>query len=101
MGRRKHPRRSQRNDKQPPPSPVVMKAGPQRVQWRGQWWLVRAVGSARALKIYRCPGCDHEIVTHTSHVLVWPEQGAYEQGDIAQRRHWHSACWSKRDAWFS
>ncbi|HEX7661560.1 MAG TPA: hypothetical protein VF444_18960 [Pseudonocardiaceae bacterium] len=56
-------------------------------------WLVRQVPGASATKMYRCPGCDHEIRPGTPHVVVWP---ADEQGSVADRRHWHSACWEAR-----
>ncbi|GAA4532851.1 hypothetical protein [Amycolatopsis samaneae] len=56
-------------------------------------WLVRTVPGAQATKVYRCPGCDHEIRPGTPHVVVWP---ADETGSVADRRHWHRACWDAR-----
>jgi hypothetical protein len=56
-------------------------------------WLVRTVPGAHATKTYRCPGCDHEIRPGTPHVVVWP---ADETGSVADRRHWHRACWDAR-----
>ncbi|GDY32421.1 hypothetical protein GTS_40540 [Gandjariella thermophila] len=56
-------------------------------------WLVRRVPGSRATKFYRCPGCDHEIVPGTAHVVTWP---AEEWGSVADRRHWHSHCWAAR-----
>ncbi|TGD86216.1 hypothetical protein BayCH28_17555 [Mycolicibacterium sp. CH28] len=55
---------------------------------------VRPIPAARALKNYRCPGCDHEIRSATPHVVVWP----VDQGDtgLEDRRHWHTACWANR-----
>ncbi len=98
MGRRNHSRRSAHSEKQRPPRPLVLPNALARIWWRYEWWLVRTIGVARAQKIYRCPGCDHEIQPGTSHVLVWPERGSQHTGDIEQRRHWHSTCWRKRDA---
>jgi len=40
-------------------------------------------------KVYRCPGCDHEIRAGVSHLVVVP------QGDPASRRHWHTECWRR------
>ena len=55
-------------------------------------WLVRNVPAST--KVYRCPGCDHEIAPGTGHIVVWP---ADERGDLADRRHWHAACWAARE----
>jgi len=40
-------------------------------------------------KVYRCPGCDHEIRRGVSHLVVVP------QHDLAERRHWHAECWRR------
>lgn len=56
-------------------------------------WIVRSVPGAQATKTYRCPGCDHEIRPGTPHVVAWP---ADDLGDVADRRHWHRACWDAR-----
>jgi hypothetical protein len=56
-------------------------------------WLVRSVPGSQASKIYRCPGCDHEIHVGVAHVVAWP---ADELGSVADRRHWHRACWQAR-----
>ncbi len=58
----------------------------------GEWHVRRLTGSA-ATKVYRCPGCDHEIRPATPHVVAWPAdipKGADE------RRHWHTPCWNNR-----
>lgn len=58
----------------------------------GEWHVRKLTGSA-ATKVYRCPGCDHEIRPATPHVVAWPAdipQGAEE------RRHWHTPCWNNR-----
>lgn len=61
----------------------------------GYDYEVRPVAGAYAVKVYRCPGCDHEIPTGASHVVVW----RLDDGDagIADRRHWHTPCWTARD----
>lgn len=60
----------------------------------GREWAVRAVTGRAAAKLYRCPGCDHEIRSGLPHVVVWPadEYGA----GIHDRRHWHTPCWAAR-----
>ncbi|MEO6881490.1 MAG: ATP/GTP-binding protein [Mycobacteriaceae bacterium] len=59
----------------------------------GTDWHVRAVAGSRAVKTYRCPGCDHEVVPGTAHVLAWPGD---DWGGAQERRHWHTGCWSGR-----
>lgn len=59
----------------------------------GERYQVRKVAGARAVKTYRCPGCDHEIRAGTAHVVAWPvESGAGPE----DRRHWHTGCWAGR-----
>ncbi|WP_082945034.1 hypothetical protein [Mycobacterium sp. 852013-50091_SCH5140682] len=60
----------------------------------GYDYEVRVVTASRAVKVYRCPGCDHEIRSGTAHVVVWPA----DMGETAvdDRRHWHTPCWSNR-----
>ncbi|MHA6627647.1 hypothetical protein ACU61A_19590 [Pseudonocardia sichuanensis] len=56
-------------------------------------WVVRSVTGSSATKDYRCPGCEQLIRTGTGHVVAWP---ADEVGTVADRRHWHTACWAAR-----
>jgi hypothetical protein len=56
-------------------------------------YIVRTVPGSRATKVYRCPGCDHEITLGTAHIVAWP---ADDTGGIEDRRHWHTGCWSGR-----
>jgi hypothetical protein len=60
----------------------------------GYEYQVRPIPAARAVKTYRCPGCDHEIRTGTAHVVVWPS-GRGESA-VEDRRHWHTPCWANR-----
>ncbi|WP_163757664.1 hypothetical protein [Mycobacterium botniense] len=60
----------------------------------GHDYYVRPVAAARAVKTYRCPGCDHEIRPGTAHVVVW--QADSPQAGIDDRRHWHTSCWASR-----
>ncbi|OBY30445.1 hypothetical protein [Mycolicibacter kumamotonensis] len=55
-------------------------------------YIVAAIAGSRAVKVYRCPGCDHEIRPGIAHVAVWPQ----DCGDGDDRRHWHTSCWAHR-----
>jgi len=67
-------------------------------QFRGVTWVVRPVSGPRAGKPYRCPGCDQEIPPGAPHVVVWPYDGPVGvAGGVAERRHWHTPCWSARE----
>jgi hypothetical protein len=50
---------------------------------------VRHVQPYEARKVYRCPGCDHEIAIGTGHEVVVP------RADPEGRRHWHTGCWHR------
>lgn len=88
MARRRASSRRQRPDR-PLPAVRRLETGPD-----GYDYEVRSVAAARAVKTYRCPGCDHEIRSGTAHVVVWP----VERGETAieDRRHWHTPCWTNR-----
>ncbi|MCB1265011.1 MAG: hypothetical protein KDB56_10555 [Mycobacterium sp.] len=83
MARSRGPRR----DLPPLPMPERVETGAD-----GHPYQVRPVPGARAVKPYRCPGCDHEIPAGTPHVVVWRS----EDSDAADRRHWHTSCWANR-----
>ncbi|MGH3275350.1 MAG: ATP/GTP-binding protein [Streptosporangiaceae bacterium] len=71
----------------------VIRLGPPQVQsWPDGDWVVRQVPGAAAAKMYRCPGCDQEILPGVAHVVVWVEQADKAEG----RRHWHNSCWQRR-----
>jgi hypothetical protein len=74
------------------PRPLTV-LGERGEQWRGELFVVRGVTTHGAVKAYRCPGCDQLIPTGRPHVVVWPSGDQ----DAADRRHWHTACWSARD----
>ncbi|HZC53590.1 MAG TPA: hypothetical protein VE441_13975 [Mycobacterium sp.] len=59
----------------------------------GHEYDVRPVPAARAVKTYRCPGCDHEIRSGTAHLVVWPTDS---HAGVEDRRHWHTSCWANR-----
>ena len=50
---------------------------------------VRHVQPYEAEKMYRCPGCDHEIRPGEGHEVVVPRAAPED------RRHWHSGCWHR------
>ncbi|MEU5762498.1 ATP/GTP-binding protein [Nocardia sp. NPDC047648] len=54
-------------------------------------YVVRTIPGARAIKTYRCPGCDHEIPPGVAHIVAWPAYGGEDD-----RRHWHRGCWNGR-----
>jgi hypothetical protein len=54
-------------------------------------YRVRKITGSSSTKPYRCPGCDQIIPMATPHVVAWLEE------DVESRRHWHSACWAKRN----
>lgn len=72
-------------------------AGP-RVERRADGdWNVRKVTGSAATKPYRCPGCDHLIAPVTPHTVVWPVQKSIlSESALDERRHWHTACWTRR-----
>jgi hypothetical protein len=95
------PRRPRRAGRVPPSAgnrsgsaeePATRLGPPQTQAWPDGDWVVRQVPGAAATKMYRCPGCDQEIMPDTAHVVVWPAQTP----GPAERRHWHNACWQRR-----
>ncbi|OBH05387.1 hypothetical protein A5696_25260 [Mycobacterium sp. E2699] len=87
MPRRRPPPRRQRPAPLAP-VPCRVETGPD-----GYEYEVRPVAAARAVKTYRCPGCDHEIPSGTAHLVVWPTESPQGTDD---RRHWHTPCWANR-----
>ncbi|WP_082971289.1 hypothetical protein [Mycobacterium sp. 852002-51971_SCH5477799-a] len=92
MARRPTPPRRQR-PLAPPPALRRVELGPD-----GHEYEVRPVPAARAVKTYRCPGCDHEIRSGSAHLVVWPIDSMLGTGpgQIDDRRHWHTPCWAHR-----
>jgi hypothetical protein len=54
-------------------------------------YIVRRLTGSGSTKPYRCPGCDQMIPLATPHVVAWKDY------DEDGRRHWHTACWAKKD----
>jgi len=92
MARRRSPPRRQR-PLVPPPALRRVELGPD-----GHEYEVRPVPAARAVKTYRCPGCDHEIRSGLAHLVVWPIDSTLARGpgQVEERRHWHAPCWAHR-----
>ncbi|WP_133696039.1 MULTISPECIES: hypothetical protein [Mycobacteriaceae] len=86
---RRRPERRKSSDLPPLPGQRRIELGADGFDYE-----VRPVPGARAVKNYRCPGCDHEIRSGTAHVVVWPVD--HGESGLDDRRHWHTACWSKR-----
>ena len=84
-------RRAGKRPQNPLPAPRRIEVGAD-----GNDYEVRPVAAARATKVYRCPGCDHEIRPGTAHVVVWPTDVAGTSETVDDRRHWHTACWANR-----
>ena len=83
MGRRRSAGRRARDVAPPMPVSRRIEVGPD-----GHDYEVRPVPGVRAVKTYRCPGCDHEIRSGTAHVVVWRAEGGATGAD--DRRHWHT-----------
>lgn len=59
--------------------------------------VVRQMPADRALKTYTCPGCQHPIAPGTPHIVAWPhDPSIFAESPVAERRHWHTACWRSR-----
>jgi hypothetical protein len=105
MPRSNRPRRGGRPLRTELPDEAERPAGPagQRVEdYGGAQYAVRSITGSGATKTYRCPGCDHEILRGTPHVVAWPVDGpvfrsADARDDAPLRRHWHTPCWAARN----
>jgi hypothetical protein len=60
----------------------------------GEWTVQRVGGSEKS---FRCPGCDQLIAPGTPHLVAWAADGMFgAEHALADRRHWHTACWQAR-----
>lgn len=62
--------------------------------YAGQRWMVRPLVGNDQGRSYICPGCQVSLPSSIAHVVVWPAEGL---GDVTDRRHWHTPCWTARD----
>ena len=61
----------------------------------GSWTVQRVRGSDKS---YTCPGCRQPVGPGTPHVVAWAQDGLFgAERAMAERRHWHTACWTSRD----
>lgn len=101
MPRSNQPRRRGRRPAGPAPDDEVdrdrLLGGTQRRETHPDGeWFVRSVSGAGSTKTYRCPGCDHEVVPRTPHVVVWRADAVVGFAGLDDRRHWHTPCWAAR-----
>ncbi|MET4094778.1 ATP/GTP-binding protein [Arthrobacter sp. UYCu712] len=60
-------------------------------------WMVRSITAAKAGKTYICPGCFTAVLPGVAHLVVWSEDHIFgAAAGLAERRHWHSNCWTSR-----
>lgn len=65
------------------------------VDRQGRRWTVRTVTGSE--KTYRCPGCGGDVAAGSRHVVAWTEEHMFgADAGLAERRHWHTQCWSSR-----
>ena len=88
--RRNRPKRKGSGGPKPEDEGTMGSFGSLEEQQEGMYMVRKVTGSA-STKPYRCPGCDQLIPTATPHIVAWLEE------DLEGRRHWHSACWAKKD----
>jgi hypothetical protein len=81
---------SRRRPRRPRPAPARAWPTDETVELRDGEWAFRPVTGSASTKVYRCPGCDHEIGRGTPHVVAWPPSR------LDDRRHWHTPCWARR-----
>ncbi|MDR1449353.1 MAG: hypothetical protein LBI84_03995 [Propionibacteriaceae bacterium] len=81
-----------------PPRPLSSSHASFQTKADGRW-IVRTMPGSQALKDYRCPGCGVVLRAGTAHVVVWADTaplGSADPSGLADRRHWHTACWARR-----
>lgn len=95
MARHRRVNKYQRAAAEPPRDITALAHGGARIETRrGAEWYVRNVPSARAVKEYRCPGCETAISAATAHLVVWSADHLFgDEAAVRDRRHWHAHCW--------
>jgi len=80
-----------------PPRPLSVGAFARAERKEDGEWMVQAMSADSATKTYRCPGCNRSFGPGVAHVVVWPRiPDIGSSSAVADRRHWHSACWNRR-----
>lgn len=60
-------------------------------------WMVRPMTAKRAEKAYICPGCSTAVLPGIAHLVVWQDDHLFgPAAGLAERRHWHTNCWTSR-----
>lgn len=59
--------------------------------WADDAVETRFIQPYQAVKNYLCPGCNRDIPEGLGHMVAVP----IDAPDL--RRHWHRACWNKRE----
>ena len=60
----------------------------------GEWTVVSVGGGEKS---YVCPGCRQDVAPGTAHVVAWANDSLLgADAALADRRHWHTACWQNR-----
>ena len=90
--RRVSPRRNYPKNRRPKSEDRDISTSNQTIEEHSEGiYIVRKITGSSSSKPYRCPGCDQLIPLATPHTVAWIE------GDEDGRRHWHNACWAKRN----
>lgn len=80
-----------------PPRPLIASGFPRTDQKADGGWLVQTMSAGQAVKDYLCPGCNQRVQAGLAHVVAWPQSPAIgSTSAVADRRHWHTACWARR-----
>ncbi|MBK7821277.1 MAG: hypothetical protein IPJ61_09395 [Tessaracoccus sp.] len=78
------------------PRPLLSGGSQRKVVRGGVEYIARDVPAHRAEKPYTCPGCLHQVVPGTAHLVVWPVMAPLGAGSgLEVRRHWHQHCWGR------
>ena len=52
----------------------------------------------KAEKAYICPGCSTAVLPGIAHLVVWADDHIFgAAAGLAERRHWHTNCWTSRN----
>lgn len=87
--RRNYPKKRQKPEA--PPEINITSTGESVEEHSDGIYVVRRLTGSGSTKPFRCPGCDQLIPLATPHIVAWLEY------DEDGRRHWHSACWAKKN----
>jgi hypothetical protein len=60
-------------------------------------WLVQTMPADSSTKTYTCPGCGLPVPVGQAQVVAWPRHPSIgSSSPVDERRHWHTACWSRK-----